>query len=181
MDERAVIDGLANVKQVEGRIDKVELDAPFSVIVDYAHTPDALVKILSTAKKLTKGNLIAVFGAGGNRDKTKRPLMAEAVAKNCDFAVLTSDNPRNESPQTIIDEVKSGFPIDFAYKSVIDRREAIKFAFESANSGDAVIIAGKGHEKYQEIAGIKHRFDDKETAKEVWEEMKVRGSKNRIK
>ncbi|MDR0304217.1 MAG: UDP-N-acetylmuramoyl-L-alanyl-D-glutamate--2,6-diaminopimelate ligase [Chitinispirillales bacterium] len=172
IDEYAVIEGLEKVKPVEGRIDKVELNSPFSVIVDYAHTPDALVKILSTAKKLTKGNLIAVFGAGGNRDKTKRPLMGDAVAKNCDFAVLTSDNPRNENPQSIIDEVKDGFPIDFPHVCVIDRKEAIKFAFENANEGDAVIIAGKGHEKYQETAGVKHRFDDKETAKDVWEEIK---------
>lgn len=170
-DEQQIIDGLANVKQVEGRIDRVNLNAPFSVIVDYAHTPDALVKILSTAKKLTKGNLICVFGAGGNRDKSKRPLMADAVAKNCDFAILTSDNPRNEDPQTIIDEVAEGFPLDFPYKTIADRKDAIKFALETAVAGDAVIIAGKGHEKYQEIAGVKHYFDDKEAVKGAYQNL----------
>jgi len=172
LDETAVIDGLASVKQVEGRIDKVEIPAPFAVFVDYAHTPDALVKILSTVKKLCKGNLITVFGAGGNRDKTKRPLMADAVARNCDFAILTSDNPRNEEPKDIIDDVKDGFPSDFPFEIVIDRKDAIKFALEAAKAGDVVVIAGKGHEKYQEIAGVKYSFDDKETAKEVWDRMK---------
>ena len=165
-DEVAVINGLASVKQVEGRIDKVDVDADFSVFVDYAHTPDALVKILSTGKKLCKGNLITVFGAGGNRDKAKRPLMAQAVAKNCDFAILTSDNPRNENPQDIINDVKEGFPSDFPFETIIDRKEAINFALKTAKSGDAVIIAGKGHEKYQEIAGIKYHFDDKEAVRE---------------
>ncbi|MCL2844875.1 MAG: UDP-N-acetylmuramoyl-L-alanyl-D-glutamate--2,6-diaminopimelate ligase [Chitinivibrionia bacterium] len=169
-DETAVIDGLAAVKQVEGRIDKVELNSPFSVFVDYAHTPDALIKVLSTARKLCKGNLICVFGAGGNRDKTKRPPMAEAVAKNCDFAILTSDNPRNEEPSTIISDVKEGFPSDFPYETIIDRKEAIKFALKSAKAGDCVIIAGKGHEKYQEIAGVKHHFDDKEVVIECQRE-----------
>jgi len=167
-DEQQIIDGLAKVKQVEGRIDKIELDAPFSVIVDYAHTPDALLKILTTARKLTKGDLICVFGAGGHRDKTKRPIMADVVAKNCDFAVLTSDNPRDEDPQTIIDEVKKGFPLDFPHKIIVDRKEAIKFAIENAKEGDAVIITGKGHEKYQEINGVKHHFDDKEVVRELF-------------
>ncbi|MCL1947703.1 MAG: UDP-N-acetylmuramoyl-L-alanyl-D-glutamate--2,6-diaminopimelate ligase [Chitinivibrionia bacterium] len=177
LDETAVINGLAAAKQVEGRIDKVELDAPFSVFVDYAHTPDALVKILSTAKKLCKGDLITVFGAGGNRDKKKRPLMADAVSRNCDFAILTSDNPRNEAPKDIINDVKDGFPSDFPFEIVIDRKAAIKFAFETAKAGDTVIIAGKGHEKYQEIAGVKYHFDDKETARDVWDEMKKRREK----
>jgi UDP-N-acetylmuramoyl-L-alanyl-D-glutamate--2,6-diaminopimelate ligase len=172
-DETAVINGLAAVKQVEGRIDKVDMDSPFSVFVDYAHTPDALVKVLSTARKLCKGNLLCVFGAGGNRDKTKRPLMAKAVAENCDFAILTSDNPRNEEPADIINDVKDGFPSDFPFEVIIDRKEAIKFALKSAKAGDTIIIAGKGHEKYQEIAGVKHHFDDKEAARECWGKIKT--------
>jgi UDP-N-acetylmuramoyl-L-alanyl-D-glutamate--2,6-diaminopimelate ligase len=168
-NEDTIIDGLANIKPVEGRIDKVEIDAGFAVFVDYAHTPDALVKVLTTAKKLTKAKLIVVFGAGGGRDKSKRPLMADAVAKNCDFAVLTSDNPRNEDPQSIINDTKTGFPLDFPYKSIPDRREAINFALNYAKSDDTIIIAGKGHEKYQEIGGVRHYFDDKETVRELWQ------------
>ncbi|MBD3243835.1 MAG: UDP-N-acetylmuramoyl-L-alanyl-D-glutamate--2,6-diaminopimelate ligase [Chitinivibrionales bacterium] len=155
---------LDNVRTVAGRMDRVPLDAGFAVVVDYAHTPDALEKVLTTSRELTKGRLITVFGCGGDRDRSKRPLMAEAVARHSDEAVVTSDNPRSESPVAIIDEVIAGMPLDFPYTVAVERESAIRKALEIAQEGDCVVIAGKGHETYQEIDGVKHPFDDKEVA-----------------
>jgi UDP-N-acetylmuramoyl-L-alanyl-D-glutamate--2,6-diaminopimelate ligase len=170
-DDSAVANALSKIKPIQGRMEIIAAESEknlsnlnFNIIIDYAHTPDALVKVLSTVRKLTKGNIICVFGAGGNRDRTKRPLMAQAVAANCDFAVLTGDNPRNEDPESIINDVKEGFVSDFPYTVVPDRKEAIAFAINSAHKNDTIIIAGKGHEKYQEINGVKYHFDDKEIA-----------------
>ncbi len=157
---------------VPGRMERVPVDLPFSVVVDYAHTPDALVNVLSTARELTKGNLSCVFGCGGDRDRTKRPLMAEAVAAHADEAVITSDNPRSESPKAIIEEILGGIPLDFPHTTIADRREAIKKAMRTARPGDCVVVAGKGHETYQEIAGVKHHFSDVETVLELAIELK---------
>lgn len=161
---QAVFEKLA---PVPGRMDKVALDADYSVVVDYAHTPDALKNVLSTAKKITEGRVIAVFGAGGDRDRTKRAPMAEAVAFNADYAFITSDNPRTEDPEQILRDVEEGMPLDFPYEVVTDRASAIVKAMEFAQKGDAIIVAGKGHEDYQEIMGVKHHFDDREEVRKA--------------
>lgn len=153
---------------VPGRMDKVAIEAEYSVVVDYAHTPDALKNVLYTAKKITNGKVIAVFGAGGDRDRTKRAPMAEAVALNADYAFITSDNPRTEEPSQILSDVEEGMPLDFPYKVIADRREAITEAMKFASAGDAIIIAGKGHEDYQEIMGVKHHFDDREEVQKAF-------------
>jgi UDP-N-acetylmuramoyl-L-alanyl-D-glutamate--2,6-diaminopimelate ligase len=132
------------------------------VFVDYAHTPDALVNVLSTAKNLAAGRLICVFGCGGDRDKTKRPLMGHAVAENADEAIVTSDNPRSEDPHAIVRDILRGMPLDFPHVAIIDRKEAIRKALLLARPGDCVVVAGKGHEDYQEIKGVRHHFDDRE-------------------
>jgi len=167
----AISGALDKISTVSGRMDKVDIDAPFTVVVDYAHTPDALVNILKTSRDLTAGRLVCVFGCGGDRDKTKRPLMAKAVAQNCDQAVITSDNPRSEKPRKIIDDIVKGIPLDFPHIVIEDRREAVKCALRGARSGDCIVIAGKGHETYQEICGVRHHFDDKETVLEIYKEM----------
>jgi len=166
-----IADALINTSGVSGRMDKVDIDAPFTAVVDYAHTPDALVNVLKTSAELTSGRLICVFGCGGDRDKTKRPLMAKAVAENCDMAVVTSDNPRSEKPEAIINDIVKGIPLDFPYAAVTDRREAVSRALHSARPGDCVVIAGKGHETYQEIGGIRHHFDDREEVVKLYGEM----------
>jgi len=164
IDVKVITEALASMPIVSGRMDIVDIDAPFTVVVDYAHTPDALINVLKTCEELTSGKVICVFGCGGDRDKTKRPLMAKAVAENCDRAVVTSDNPRSEEPEAIIDDILKGMPSDFPYKVMADRREAIKIALSEAQEGDCVVIAGKGHENYQEIKGVKSDFDDRAEA-----------------
>lgn len=159
------------VTTVPGRMDRVMIDAPFAVIVDYAHTPDALVNILSTARPLTSGRLICVFGCGGDRDRTKRPIMGGIVSEFADEAIVTSDNPRSERPVAIIDEIADGIPLDFPHVSIPDRKKAISYALEGAQAGDCVIIAGKGHEDYQEINGVRHHFNDKEIVLELYAQM----------
>jgi len=155
------------VDTVPGRMDRVDLEALFSVVVDYAHTPDALENILKTARPLTGGRLICVFGCGGDRDKAKRPIMGRIVSENCDEAIVTSDNPRTEKPQAIIDQILDGIPLDFPHTVFADRRQAIMQALSMAREGDCVVIAGKGHEDYQEIDGVKHHFNDKEVVMEL--------------
>ncbi|MDO5575678.1 MAG: UDP-N-acetylmuramoyl-L-alanyl-D-glutamate--2,6-diaminopimelate ligase, partial [Fibrobacter sp.] len=160
-----------SIQTVPGRMERVAIDAPFSVIVDYAHTPDALTNVLKTARKLTSGKLICVFGCGGDRDKTKRPLMGTEVAQNCDEAIVTSDNPRSEKPQTIINGILPGIPLDFPHVAIADRKEAIARALRTAKAGDCVVVAGKGHENYQEIQGVRHHFDDREVVVELYKSM----------
>jgi len=159
------------VQTVAGRMDRVMINAPFAVIVDYAHTPDALVNILSTARPLTKGRLICVFGCGGDRDRTKRPIMGGVVAEHADEAIVTSDNPRSERPVAIIDEICAGIPLDFPHVTIPDRKTAIEVALQNAKEGDCVVIAGKGHEDYQEINGVKHHFNDKEIVETLYLQM----------
>lgn len=150
------------VPVVHGRMERVLEGAPFTVVVDYAHTPDALLNVLRTSKELTKGRLLCVFGCGGDRDRAKRPLMGKAVADLCDEAWVTSDNPRSEDPMRIIGEIIEGIPLDFPYQVNPDRRMAIASVIAQARRDDCIVIAGKGHETYQEIAGVKHHFDDSE-------------------
>jgi UDP-N-acetylmuramoyl-L-alanyl-D-glutamate--2,6-diaminopimelate ligase len=170
-DGAAIERACAAMDTVPGRMDRVALDAPFSVIVDYAHSPDALVNILRTSRPLTKGRLLCVFGCGGDRDRTKRPLMGKAVAEFSDEAIVTSDNPRSERPEAIIQEILTGMPLDFPHTVIADRRQAIQKALAIARPGDCVVIAGKGHETYQEIQGIRHPFNDKEIVLKAYEEL----------
>jgi len=141
--------------------------------VDYAHTPDALVNVLSTIKKLRQGHeqVITVVGCGGDRDRTKRPIMGEVACEQSDRVIFTSDNPRSEDPQEILNEMEAALNSAAKRKfvSIVDRKQAIKTAVNMAGPGDIVLIAGKGHEKYQEIKGVKHHFDDKEVLKEMFE------------
>ena len=142
-------------------------------IVDYAHTPDALLNVLATIKKLKTGNeqVITVVGCGGDRDKTKRPVMGEVACEHSDKVIFTSDNPRSEDPQQILNDMEEGLSTSCKKKvvSIPDRKQAIKTAVSMAGPEDIVLIAGKGHEKYQEINGVKHHFDDKEVLQEMFE------------
>lgn len=165
--------GLAGV-QVPGRFERVSGAYPVSVIVDYAHTPDGLENVLRAARALGKGRLILLFGAGGDRDRTKRPRMGSIAASLADFVIVTSDNPRSEDPETICEEIEAGMrQVSGApahWERVVDRREAIREAIRIAEPGDLVLIAGKGHETYQEIRGVRRHFDDREEARAALEE-----------
>lgn len=162
--------GLARAARVPGRFEPIDEGQGFSVLVDYAHTPDSLENVLRAARRLTKGRLISVFGAGGDRDRDKRPKMGRAGAELSDLAVITSDNPRSEDPETIVAEVAAGaegVSGGAELEVVVDRREAIALALGRARPGDTVVIAGKGHEQGQEFEdGRKIPFDDREVARE---------------
>ena len=158
---------LARLRPVPGRFEPVANGRGIGILVDYAHTPDALEKVLDTAKSLTPGRLIAVFGCGGDRDRTKRPKMARAASERADLTVVTSDNPRTEDPQSILDEVLTGIVPGRESVDIIDRREAVSYAIRVAKPGDTVVIAGKGHEDYQIIGRTKHPMDDRELAREA--------------
>ncbi|MEP7163838.1 MAG: UDP-N-acetylmuramoyl-L-alanyl-D-glutamate--2,6-diaminopimelate ligase [Ferruginibacter sp.] len=170
----AVLQILSGLSGAEGRFDYF-LSAQKKVvgIVDYAHTPDALLNVLATIKNLRNGNeqVITVVGCGGNRDKTKRPVMAEVACEYSDRVIFTSDNPRNEDPLQILKEMEAGVSVKGKkkYITIADRREAIKTAVSLSNKEDIVLIAGKGHEKYQDIKGVKYDFDDKKVLKEMFE------------
>ncbi len=173
-DKQHVLQCLSNTTGAEGRFDYI-ISPKDSIIgiVDYAHTPDALENVLTTIKKLKKGHeqLLTVVGCGGDRDKTKRPVMAEVACEYSDKVIFTSDNPRSEDPQQILDDMQKDLNTACRRKSVSisDRREAIKTAVAMAGKEDIVLIAGKGHEKYQEINGVKHHFDDKEMLQAMFE------------
>jgi len=155
--------GLEGVGSVPGRFDRVNCGQDFTVTVDYAHTPDALERVLIAAKKLTEGKLISVFGCGGDRDKTKRPLMGNVATSLSDYAIVTSDNPRTEDPMQIISHILKGIK-GGEYEVIPDRKSAIGKAIGMAKKGDFIVIAGKGHEDYQIIGTTKIHFDDKEIA-----------------
>ncbi len=160
---------LSDLHPVSGRMEVVKSEDGIIGIVDYAHTPDALMNVIDTINKIREGGvqLITVVGAGGDRDRTKRPKMAAISAEGSNKIILTSDNPRTEDPEKIIDEMEAGITPDLKRKTlrISDRREAIKTAVIIANHGDVILIAGKGHETYQEIMGVKHHFDDREELK----------------
>jgi UDP-N-acetylmuramoyl-L-alanyl-D-glutamate--2,6-diaminopimelate ligase len=159
--------GLARAARVPGRFEPVDEGQEFGVLVDYAHTPDSLENVLRAARRLTRGRLISVFGAGGDRDRDKRPKMGRAGAELSDLTVITSDNPRSEDPEAIVAEVAAGAEGASELEVVVDRREAIALALSRAEPGDTVVIAGKGHEQGQEFAeGRKIPFDDREVARE---------------
>ena len=168
----AIREGLEDVRAVPGRIELLETETPYRVILDYAHSPDSLENILKAVRETTKGRMIALFGCGGDRDRGKRPIMGEIAGELADFCVLTSDNPRNEDPMEILAAIEEGIkPTGCEYVVIENRREAIRHALEMAEAGDVVVLAGKGHETYQEIAGVKHPFDEKIVVAELLEEM----------
>jgi UDP-N-acetylmuramoyl-L-alanyl-D-glutamate--2,6-diaminopimelate ligase len=166
MDPLEIERTLPFLKSAPGRLERIELGQPFDVVVDYAHTPDAVERVLLTLKSLAKNRLIAVLGCGGDRDKSKRPMMGSALVDISDVAILTSDNPRSESPEEIIDEMIKGIQLKEGSQKLIDRQEAIRHAIQIAREGDIVAILGKGHEIGQEIAGVVTPFDDRIVARE---------------
>jgi UDP-N-acetylmuramoyl-L-alanyl-D-glutamate--2,6-diaminopimelate ligase len=175
-DKARVLQALSDLSGAEGRFDYiVSANQRIIGIVDYAHTPDALLNVLNTIKNLRNGNeqVITVVGCGGDRDTAKRPVMAEVAVERSDRVILTSDNPRSEDPAEIIRQMEAGIPVHLKKKvlSITDRKEAIKTAISLSNPQDIILIAGKGHEKYQEINGVKHPFDDKQVLKEMMEMM----------
>ncbi|MDZ4179616.1 MAG: UDP-N-acetylmuramoyl-L-alanyl-D-glutamate--2,6-diaminopimelate ligase [Coriobacteriia bacterium] len=163
---RVIAEGLGAAPQVPGRLERVEEGQPFRVFVDYAHTPDSLEKAIEAVRRVTPGRVIVVFGCGGDRDPDKRPLMG-AAAQAADHAIVTSDNPRSEDPVGIILQIEDGMlPVRSSWQVEVDRRKAIAAAFAQAVSGDAILIAGKGHEDYQIFADRTIHFDDREVARE---------------
>ncbi len=178
LDLETVAAGLSALRAIPGRLEKVEWQGDFSVIIDYAHTDDALKHVLATLKPLCKGRLIVVFGCGGDRDRTKRPRMARVAEQLADIVIVTSDNPRTEKPEAIIDEILAGFErtTHHALRTTItvesDRKKAIELGLETAGKDDIVLIAGKGHETYQIVGDQKLDFSDKETAQEHLEKLR---------
>lgn len=156
---------IASITGVAGRFETVQQGQPFAVVVDYAHTPDSLENVLSTAKQLEPNRLICVVGCGGDRDRTKRPLMANVAVELADYVYFTSDNPRTEDPVAILQDV-TGHLTAQHFAVLVDRKQAIEAAIAEAQSGDIILIAGKGHENYQIIGTVKHHFDDKEIARD---------------
>jgi UDP-N-acetylmuramoyl-L-alanyl-D-glutamate--2,6-diaminopimelate ligase len=188
----AIAAGIARCTKVPGRMEAIEAGQPFTVLVDYAHKPDALEKVLRSVRQMTQKRLITVFGCGGDRDRGKRPLMGEAAGRLSDVVILTSDNPRTEDPWQIIGEAEPGLGqaqmakiadpatvtnAQRGYAVLADRRQAIRTALRGAQPGDVVVIAGKGHEDYQILGTTKHHFDDRE---EVYEYLKVLASEERV-
>jgi UDP-N-acetylmuramoyl-L-alanyl-D-glutamate--2,6-diaminopimelate ligase len=160
---------LRTFKGVPGRMERIETGQPFNVVVDYAHTEDALRNALSTLKPITSGRLLMVFGCGGNRDRAKRPLMAGAVEQQADVVFATADNPRGEALAQIFEDMRGGVTAPGKFMWIDDRRRAINLALEMAKPGDCVLIAGKGHESFQELAGTVMPFDDRQVARELLE------------
>lgn len=171
-DPEEVLIVLSTLKSVAGRLEPIRSNDGVTAVVDYAHTPDALVNVLSTLREVMngKGQLITVCGCGGNRDKTKRPIMAQEAVKASDKVILTSDNPRKEDPQAILDDMLAGLTPQQKRQAltIVDRREAIKTATMLAQKGDVILIAGKGHEDYQIIGETKHHFDDREEVRKAF-------------
>lgn len=171
-NQNEVLKYISLLSAVEGRFETIRSDNGITAIVDYAHTPDALENVLQTITEIIdiENSIITVVGAGGNRDKTKRPIMAQIAAKYSDKLILTSDNPRNEDPQVIINDMLEGFEDKDKNRVLtnINRKEAIRIAVMLAKSNDVILVAGKGHETYQEIEGVRHHFDDKEIINEIF-------------
>ncbi|NLB42162.1 MAG: UDP-N-acetylmuramoyl-L-alanyl-D-glutamate--2,6-diaminopimelate ligase [Clostridiales bacterium] len=160
--------GLEAIRGVSGRFELLDTNTDYSVIIDYAHTPDGLKNVLTTARDLTDGRLVTLFGCGGNRDVAKRPLMGEVCGELSDFCIVTSDNPRNEEPMDIINDILPGIiKTDCPYELIVDRREAIKYALDNARPKDVIILAGKGHETYQLLKGQTIPFDEKQIVAEI--------------
>lgn len=172
--------GVSSLEGVPGRMERVEAGQPFPVIVDYAHTDDALRNLLDTLRSLEPRRIITVFGCGGDRDRSKRPLMGSVAAQRSDLVIATSDNPRSEPPHGILDEIAQGFKNHTTpFKLIVDRREAIEAALRAAAPGDLVVIAGKGHEGIQVVRDKKLPFDDRQTVREILKDrLGERGGEN---
>jgi UDP-N-acetylmuramoyl-L-alanyl-D-glutamate--2,6-diaminopimelate ligase len=164
LDSMSVREGVRRMEKVPGRMEGFLSKRGIRVVVDYAHTPDALENVISAVREFTKGRVLTVFGCGGDRDRGKRPKMGRIASKLSDRVVVTSDNPRSENPEAIIAEVLAGIRNSQNVMSVVDRQEAVRAALERAESGDTVLLAGKGHEDYQEIGGVRHPFNDRKIA-----------------
>lgn len=165
VSEEAIIKGIKEVRYIEGRFERIDMGQRFLCIVDYAHTEDALKRLIEEARLITKGKIITVFGCGGDRDRSKRPRMGRVATELSDFVIITSDNPRSEEPMEIIIEIIKGIRKD-NYMVLPDRAEAIRHAVSMAEEGDTVLVAGKGHEDYQDIKGVRYPFSDREVLKE---------------
>ncbi|OYD06616.1 UDP-N-acetylmuramoyl-L-alanyl-D-glutamate--2,6-diaminopimelate ligase [Paludifilum halophilum] len=176
MTPDAVRDALQRMEGVDGRFQRVDAGQSYTVLVDYAHTPDSLKNVLATIREFAEGAVTCVVGCGGDRDRTKRPLMASIAAEYSDKVVITSDNPRTEDPQRIIEDMMEGLKEvpEEKYTAVLDREAAIRRAVEEAEDRDVILIAGKGHETYQEVNGVRYDFDDRETARKA---IQQRGSR----
>lgn len=165
-------EGLEAVEHVPGRMEVLPIHQPFSVILDYAHSPDSLENILTTARELAKKRVIVVFGCGGDRDHQKRPIMGEIAGRKADISILTSDNPRHEDPMEILRAIEEGIRrTDGAYEVIEHRKDAIRRALSIGAAGDVIVLAGKGHEKYQDIKGVKHPFDEKQMVDDLLQEL----------
>ncbi len=167
LSPEAIAQALATAPGVKGRVEVVPTDGDYTILIDYSHKPDALEKVLKTLRAVTPGRLVALFGCGGDRDRTKRPIMGAVAAELADFVIVTSDNPRTEEPQAIIDEILPGLAgFDTPYAAICDRVEAIRYAIDNHQPGDVILLAGKGHETYQEINHVKHHMDEREIVAE---------------
>ncbi len=165
--------GLETIQSVPGRIETLQTETPYKVILDYSHSPDALKNILQTVREFSKGRVIALFGCGGDRDHGKRPKMGRIGGELADYCILTSDNPRGEDPMAILDAIEAGIrPTGKPYQVIEDRREAIRAALKMAREGDIIVLAGKGHETYQEIKGVRRPFNEKMVVRELLDEMR---------
>jgi UDP-N-acetylmuramoyl-L-alanyl-D-glutamate--2,6-diaminopimelate ligase len=172
VEKETVLTEISNMTAVSGRFEHMKSPKEINVVVDYAHTPDALQNVIDTINEIRNPDkkLLTVVGAGGNRDKTKRPVMAKVAVDGSNMVILTSDNPRFEEPEDILNDMKAGVEPSMVGKvlTIVDRKEAIRTAYMLANQGDVILVAGKGHENYQEIKGVKHHFDDKEIIEEIF-------------
>lgn len=176
IDKQCIKAGLESVQNVPGRVEMLDTKTPYKVILDYSHSPDALENILTTVRSFTKKRLIVLFGCGGDRDHGKRPMMGEIGGKLADFSILTSDNPRTEDPNQILESIENGMKrTKGRYVVIENRREAIRYALKMGKEGDVIILAGKGHETYQDIMGVKRPFDEKVVVQELLRE--IRGEK----
>lgn len=177
LDLETVVDYIPNFPGVPGRMERIQINShqDISVIVDYAHTPDSLENLLKAARPFIPGRMICVFGCGGDRDKTKRPKMGRIAADLADVVVVTSDNPRTENPDAILEDILTGIPEDVSRLVIGDRARAIHTAILEAQPGDGVLLAGKGHEDYQILGTEKIHFDDREQARDA---LQLRTAKN---
>lgn len=167
-------DSLASARGVKGRVEVVPTDGDYTILIDYAHTPDALENVLKSMRRVAKGRLVALFGCGGDRDRTKRPIMGRIAAENADFVVVTSDNPRTEQPEAIIADIVAGMEGTSTPREVITGRpEAIEWAITNHQPGDVIVLAGKGHEDYQIVGHEKHHMDEREIVAGILEKRKT--------